>query len=262
MAKPTIKLGSKGDAVKEWQSIIGVKVDGSFGSETESATKNWQQRHKLVPDGVVGALSWSAALGTSVPTTVAPSASASTDKWAYDLSKRVAPQLTEAERQYTLAVGRHEGFYGKATKPASWIGSNNWGAVQGKGSAGSFSTTDYHADGTAYQGGFKRYATPEEGYLDLVRILLKPNVRAALAKNGSIYDASAAQRANKYYEAAHSKYNEALVRNYNQIAANIGWPKVLSEKGVTAAVAFSAYIAGTAAVAIGILSWAFLTKRI
>jgi peptidoglycan hydrolase-like protein with peptidoglycan-binding domain len=262
MAKPTIKLGSKGDAVKEWQAIVGVKPDGSFGAETESATKNWQQRHKLVPDGVVGALSWSAALGTSVPTTVQPSASASTDKWAYDLSKRVTPELTEAERQYVLAVGRHEGFYGKAQKPPVWIGSNNWGAVQGVGSAGSFSTTDYHADGAAYAGKFKKYATPEEGYKDLVRILLKPNVRAALAKNGSIKDASTAQRANRYYEAPQVKYQEALVRNYNQIAANIGLPRVLSETGKTAVAAVASYIAGTAAVAIGILSWAFLTKRI
>ena len=35
----TIKKGSKGNAVKVWQIIIGAAVDGNFGSGTESATK-------------------------------------------------------------------------------------------------------------------------------------------------------------------------------------------------------------------------------
>lgn len=38
-----IKKGSKGNAVKVWQIIIGVTADGNFGSGTESATKTWQK---------------------------------------------------------------------------------------------------------------------------------------------------------------------------------------------------------------------------
>ena len=43
----TIKKGSKGNAVKVWQIIIGAAADGNFGSGTESATKTWQSNHGL-----------------------------------------------------------------------------------------------------------------------------------------------------------------------------------------------------------------------
>lgn len=37
----TIKKGSKGNAVKVWQIIIGAAADGIFGSGTERMTKTW-----------------------------------------------------------------------------------------------------------------------------------------------------------------------------------------------------------------------------
>ena len=58
----TIKKGSKGNAVKVWQIIIGVAADGIFGSGTESATKTWQSNHGLTADGIVGKMSWKAGL--------------------------------------------------------------------------------------------------------------------------------------------------------------------------------------------------------
>lgn len=57
-----IKRGSKGKAVKIWQIIVGTTPDGSFGSGTESATKNWQKNHGLTADGIVGPKSWKAGL--------------------------------------------------------------------------------------------------------------------------------------------------------------------------------------------------------
>lgn len=58
----TIKKGSKGNAVKVWQIIIGAAADGIFGSGTESSTKTWQKSHGLTADGIVGAKSWKAGL--------------------------------------------------------------------------------------------------------------------------------------------------------------------------------------------------------
>lgn len=58
----TIKKGSKGNAVKVWQIIIGAAADGIFGSGTESATKIWQSNHGLTVDGTVGPKSWKAGL--------------------------------------------------------------------------------------------------------------------------------------------------------------------------------------------------------
>lgn len=57
-----IKKGSKGNAVKVWQIIIGVTADGNFGSGTESATKTWQKKHGLAADGIVGKVSWNVGL--------------------------------------------------------------------------------------------------------------------------------------------------------------------------------------------------------
>lgn len=58
----TIKKGSKGNAVKVWQIIIGAAADGIFGSGTESMTKTWQGNHGLTADGIVGKMSWKAGL--------------------------------------------------------------------------------------------------------------------------------------------------------------------------------------------------------
>lgn len=58
----TIKKGSKGNAVKVWQIIIGAAADGNFGSGTERMTKTWQGKHGLAVDGIVGAKSWKAGL--------------------------------------------------------------------------------------------------------------------------------------------------------------------------------------------------------
>lgn len=58
----TIKKGSKGNAVKVWQIIIGVTADGDFGSGTKAATKTWQEKNGLSADGVVGDKSWKAGL--------------------------------------------------------------------------------------------------------------------------------------------------------------------------------------------------------
>ena len=58
----TIKKGSKGNAVKVWQIIIGTTADGNFGSGTENATKTWQKNHGLTADGIVGKNSWKTGL--------------------------------------------------------------------------------------------------------------------------------------------------------------------------------------------------------
>lgn len=57
---PVLSDGSRGTAVKVWQSIIGCTVDGVFGDYTESRTKTWQNKHGLAADGIVGTKSWNA----------------------------------------------------------------------------------------------------------------------------------------------------------------------------------------------------------
>ena len=59
----TIQKGSQGNDVKQWQDFLrsngfSVSVDGIFGDETETATKEWQTRNGLGVDGIVGEQTW------------------------------------------------------------------------------------------------------------------------------------------------------------------------------------------------------------
>jgi len=61
-SRPTIREGSTGPAVQEWQRIIGVSADGKFGPNTKAKTIEWQKRNGLTADGVVGPATWGKAL--------------------------------------------------------------------------------------------------------------------------------------------------------------------------------------------------------
>jgi hypothetical protein len=49
-----IKIGSKGELVKDIQEVVGVTADGNFGPGTDIAVKKWQKAHGLTADGLVG----------------------------------------------------------------------------------------------------------------------------------------------------------------------------------------------------------------
>lgn len=61
----TIKQGSVGENVVQWQKILGFTgkdADGKFGPKTRTATIAWQQKNGLTADGIVGPLTWTKAL--------------------------------------------------------------------------------------------------------------------------------------------------------------------------------------------------------
>lgn len=60
-----LKKGSKGEAVKQLQKILGCRPDGVFGPTTENLVKEWQKAHGLVVDGIVGDKTWAAMMDTS-----------------------------------------------------------------------------------------------------------------------------------------------------------------------------------------------------
>lgn len=55
-----IRRGSRGEAVRRIQHIVGTAEDGLFGPITEQAVRVWQKGHRLEPDGIVGPLTWKA----------------------------------------------------------------------------------------------------------------------------------------------------------------------------------------------------------
>jgi putative chitinase len=58
-----LKVGSKGDEVKQLQEKLGLSADGSFGPGTEKAVKAWQTANGLTADGLVGDGTWSKMFG-------------------------------------------------------------------------------------------------------------------------------------------------------------------------------------------------------
>src|SRR5215213_3993789 len=64
MAEPTLKKGSKGQAVKDLQEALKAlglapgPIDGVFGKKTEDAVKAFQKLRGLEVDGIVGAITW------------------------------------------------------------------------------------------------------------------------------------------------------------------------------------------------------------
>lgn len=68
-AWPVVRRGARGHAVRTLQHVLRgrgqqVVVDGDFGPGTEAAVRRYQQAKGLAPDGVVGARTWSALIGT------------------------------------------------------------------------------------------------------------------------------------------------------------------------------------------------------
>ena len=50
----TLKMGSKGEAVKQLQYRLHIKADGIFGSGTKAAVQKFQKSKKLSADGIAG----------------------------------------------------------------------------------------------------------------------------------------------------------------------------------------------------------------
>lgn len=55
---PVIQSGCTGTAVLMLQAVLGVTADGSFGNETETALKAFQDNTKITADGICGKDTW------------------------------------------------------------------------------------------------------------------------------------------------------------------------------------------------------------
>ena len=67
---PVLKKGSKGKYVRSWQRFLNIngyscgKVDGIFGDNTREAVMQFQVSRGLKCDGIIGAKTWRACLGS------------------------------------------------------------------------------------------------------------------------------------------------------------------------------------------------------
>jgi hypothetical protein len=108
-----LRRGSEGEAVRQWQNflfglgLLSGGVDGIFGLLTEAATQSFQQKHKLARDGMVGPLTYAAALqGGFDPGFTDPLGGTSGPDWP--LSPLFAPLVSNVEREEIFGKFRYE----------------------------------------------------------------------------------------------------------------------------------------------------------
>lgn len=58
--RPVLRVGDRGQALRDVQVMLGITADGVFGPLTERAVRQWQRDFDLVEDGIVGPLTWDA----------------------------------------------------------------------------------------------------------------------------------------------------------------------------------------------------------
>lgn len=68
----TLRVGSKGQYVKNLQTLVGAGADGIFGNMTKAKVMAWQSDHGLTADGIVGPASRAAMCGSGSGTPSTP----------------------------------------------------------------------------------------------------------------------------------------------------------------------------------------------
>ncbi len=53
-----VRKGQRGEPVRAVQDLLGISADGTFGADTEKATRRFQKQAHLDVDGVVGPHTW------------------------------------------------------------------------------------------------------------------------------------------------------------------------------------------------------------
>ena len=100
-----VSYGSKGSSVTELQKLLNqngynLSVDGDFGTKTQAAVKDYQQKNNLSVDGIVGANTWGALTKASSGST-GNTATAETKAPSFEY-KPYAPSDTVAQAEALL----------------------------------------------------------------------------------------------------------------------------------------------------------------
>jgi len=100
-----IQIKSRGEDVKKWQHfLIGQRflndiADGIFGPITEIATKAFQRKYNLFPDGIVGQLTYAKAMQLKLPIVEEPKTVPKRDYYWMPPKPSFEPLVTNTERQ-------------------------------------------------------------------------------------------------------------------------------------------------------------------
>ena len=97
-----LKLGSKGEEVKQLQTKLGLTSDGSFGPGTEKAVKEWQINNGLTSDGIIGDKSWSKMFPTTELVTESVSGTLNIDKLKGHIPDSVFLQIPDTAKKFNI----------------------------------------------------------------------------------------------------------------------------------------------------------------
>ena len=97
-----LKLGSKGEEVKQLQTKLGLTSDGSFGPGTEKAVKEWQISNGLTSDGIIGDKSWSKMFSTTELVTESVSGTLNIDKLKGHIPDSVLLQIPDTAKKFNI----------------------------------------------------------------------------------------------------------------------------------------------------------------
>jgi putative chitinase len=104
-----LKVGSKGNEVKQLQEKLGLSADGSFGPGTEKAVKSWQSANGITADGVVGDGTWSKMFGgvstpveTPVSNVVIPPSQFKLEKLKGHVPDAVIAQIPDTATKFNI----------------------------------------------------------------------------------------------------------------------------------------------------------------
>jgi putative chitinase len=104
-----LKVGSKGNEVKQLQEKLGLSADGSFGPGTEKAVKAWQSANGITADGVVGDGTWSKMFGgvstpvaTPVSNVVIPPSQFKLEKLKGHVPDAVIAQIPDTAAKFNI----------------------------------------------------------------------------------------------------------------------------------------------------------------
>ena len=97
-----LKLGSKGEEVKQLQTKLGLTSDGSFGPGTEKAVKEWQINNGLTSDGIIGDKSWSKMFPTTELVTESVSGTLNIDKLKGHIPDSVLLQIPDTAKKFNI----------------------------------------------------------------------------------------------------------------------------------------------------------------
>ncbi|MDR2513854.1 MAG: peptidoglycan-binding protein [Christensenellaceae bacterium] len=125
----TLKLGSRGDEVKQLQTLLNSKganltVDGIFGNNTLSAVRNYQGGNSLSVDGIVGNNTWSSLLGNAATGSASGSSSYSSQTTPYGAASTAPRPTYTPSAQVNQAFGNYQAA--QANKPGPY--SSAWQA--------------------------------------------------------------------------------------------------------------------------------------